>query len=73
MLKNKLCQCRRNRCERSDYQGSRVSAVHAVESFGAGKCQQERREGVETRKLAGPGEGYLLQCCSEAIAAIQAQ
>lgn len=25
--------------------------------------------GVGTRKLAGPGEGCLLQCCSEAIAA----
>lgn len=33
-----------------------VQAVHAVESFGAGKCQEERGECVETWKLAWPVE-----------------
>ena len=36
-----------------------MSAVHAVESFGAGKCQQERREGVETLVEVGWARGRI--------------
>lgn len=45
-----------------------MEAGLAVESFGAGKCQKERREGVETRREVGLASGrYLLRCCWEAV------
>lgn len=58
MLRNKICQCRRSRCERSDYSAvecRQYMLLKVLEQVSVNK--KGGRVWKHLGKLAGPGEG----------------